>query len=157
MILSQELVRNLFDYKDGVLYWRVSPSAGVKTGQKAGYTPKNKYAQVGIKGKLFYAHRIIYLYHHGVLPQEIDHIDLDRTNNKIENLRAATHANNLCNVRIKTNNTTGVKGVFLDKRRNTWYARVGKTYIGCFTELNAAEEAVKAAREKIHKEFTRHD
>ena len=154
MKLSKELLRELFDYRDGVLYWKRSPRNGIPTGAAAGYKAKNGYTQICVRRVSYYAHRLIFLWHHGVMPVEVDHIK--GSSDRVENLRAATHRQNLFNVGLRSHNTSGYKGVFLDKRRGVWYARVGKQHIGYFDTAKDADKAARAAREKIHGEFARH-
>lgn len=90
----------LFAYKDGVLYWKTRPPFGrVKTGDTAGYKGPDGYVKVGINGVYYMAHRLIWRMHHknGAVPIVIDHVDGNKSNNKIENLRALTHSDNIRN------------------------------------------------------------
>lgn len=95
--LTQELVRHLFDYQDGVLYWKNPTHKTVKPGTKAGCLNGQGYIQVGIQGFFVKAHRIIFVWHHGYEPKEIDHLDRNRRNNRIENLRECTRSENMKN------------------------------------------------------------
>jgi len=148
--LSLNLVHELFEYKNGELYWRPS---------KAGTIDGSGYWQTGIGGKYFKNHRIIFLMHHGYLPSVIDHIDGDRTNNLIENLREATRSENLYNSAISSKNTSGAKGVSWSKNFNKWRVRVYAEkimhHIGYFDKLEDAIEAADVARAMHHKEFAR--
>lgn len=85
--LTQECVRSLFDYRDGELYWKVSRGNGMKIGDLAGTVRTDGYRSIQINGKLYLAHRLIFLYHYGYIPKEIDHIDSNPSNNNISNLR----------------------------------------------------------------------
>lgn len=159
--LTQEKVKELFEYKDGILYWKIRPSNSAKSGSIAGYVNKpSGYIKTTIKGCLLLNHRIIFLYHNGYLPDRIDHIDGDITNNRIENLREVTHSQNLQNTKTPSNNKSGVKGVSWSKHASKWYAQVrlkGKV-VWCkyFSELDDAAEAVRQARVKYHEEYTNH-
>lgn len=146
--LTKEKLHELFEYRNGDLYWRQS---------KAGTIDGSGYFQTGIRGKYFKNHRLIFLMHHGYLPALIDHIDGNRLNNKIENLRAATRSQNSFNSAMSKSNRTGVKGVSWREQMKKYRARIyanKKTYeLGHFEKLEDAEKAVMEARKKYHGEF----
>lgn len=76
MEITQELVKSIFDYKDGILYWKIKAANCVKIGEIAGRLNINKSGnrwQVTIKAKQFYRSRIIFLWHKGWLPINVDH------------------------------------------------------------------------------------
>lgn len=152
------LIKDWLRYKDGHLYWKVSKGCA-KKGRRAGYKAKH-YEVVKFFGKGYMVHRLIYLIHHGYLPQYLDHIDNDTFNNRIENLREATYSNNNCNVGLTKANTSGVKGVSWCKHHEKWRARVDlnkKTfYLGHHDDIKDAEKVVRKVREQLHKEFTNH-
>lgn len=157
--LTQDLVKQLFNYKDGFLYWKVSPNWSIKIGSKAGYVNKLKGCsrnKVEINGKGYLSSRIIFLYHHGYLPKFVDHRDRDSLNDKIENLRAASRAENNKNVTSHKNTTSKYLGVSLiDKKywRATIMINRRQKYLGRHkTEENAALAYNKAA-ELYHGEF----
>ena len=155
MELSKEELLATFDYKDGELYWK-SARKGIKAGDKAGYI-NNGYVQVKFNRKDYRAHRLIFLMHHGYLPQYIDHIDTDRSNNSIENLRAATKAQNGHNFGVSAHNKSGHRNVHWSNKDNRWrvHLRCNGKRISCgsFVELEDAVEAAKEARQKYHGEF----
>jgi hypothetical protein len=158
-ILTQEYVQEIFKYKDGELYWKISKGY-IKAGFKAGCIDSEGYKVLTLSKKTYKAHRIIFLYHHGYLPKEIDHIDNNKSNNLINNLRAATRSNNAKNVKLRKNNTSGVKNVRWNKDRNKWEVKLlvnGKrTYFGWFDNLIEAAKVAENARNKHHKEFANH-
>lgn len=129
---TYKLVRELFDYRDGVLFWKVAKSRRIKIGDRAGTNDWRGYRKVAItisnRSYRYFEHRLIFLWHHGYWPEhDIDHIDKDRTNNKIENLREASRACNLRNANISIRNKSGVTGVSWLKRRGAWIASIGVT------------------------------
>lgn len=158
--LTFEEAHQLFEYKDGELYWKISPKHHNKIGKKVGYLQKSGYVVCGVAGKTYYVHRVIYLMHNNHMPEQVDHIDTNRSNNKIDNLRAATQQQNSCNGKLKTSNTSGVKGVYFNKRKQRWHARVSYYYkeihVGYFKTLEEAEKAVKEKRDELHMEFANH-
>ena len=110
------------------------------------------------KGQSYYTHRLLwFLTKNEQPPKEIDHINNDRLDNRIENLRGVTRNQNQHNTKTPKNNTSGIKGVGLHKPSNKWVARLAlnKKYIhiGCFTDKKEAEQAIKKAREELHKDF----
>jgi len=159
--LTQDLLNELFEYRDGVLYWKVAKSNNVKVGDVAGSLNGRGYLYTRINSKKYLTHRIIFLMHHGYLPYCLDHIDGNKINNRIENLRPATTSENCRNSRIGKNNTSGFKGVSWYAPCKKWKARLminkKEKYIGLFKTLEEAVEAVKKAREELHGEFARHE
>lgn len=126
--LTQDELKTLFDYRDGALYWRNYRSGINKGAEAGGVNGSTGYRIIGIGDKRYRAHRLIFKMFHNKEPECLDHIDQDRLNNRIENLRAITYAQNLHNRGNPKNNTSGVKGVCWDKRSNRWDARI---MVGC--------------------------
>ena len=150
IMLTQELVRKLFRYEDGELI-RLS------NGKRSGSMNSRGYLNVYANKCLYVAHRIIFIYHHGYLPKFIDHIDGDRLNNKIENLRPATKADNSRNMKITQRNTSGAKGVYWHSQRSKWQGRVVFNYktisVGLYEKFEDAKKAVCKKRAELHGEF----
>lgn len=160
-LISQDYLSHLFDYKDGALYWK-NPikRSKMKIGDRAGTTTTANRRVITIHSKPFSEHRLIFMFHKGWLPKEIDHIDCNQLNNKIENLRAATRSENSSNRGLMKNNTSGVKGVSWHKLHGKWEAtcQINKKRhkIGYYDDLAEAEKAVKSFRNQHHGEFARH-
>lgn len=127
-VLTQDLVRMLFDYDNGVLRWieKLSARSQYVIGSAAGFVSTQKdseYRYIKIGGKRYNAANIIWLYHYGVMPDVlIDHINHDKSDNRIENLRLATQKENSRNRSLGVKNTSGVIGV--DKHEGKWSARI---------------------------------
>jgi len=155
-MITQSELKELLQYKDGNLYWKVSRKNRIKIGDKAGSLHPTGYKQIGINGKYYKFHRIIFLYHHGYLPKFIDHIDNNPLNNLIENLRSATHGQNQQNCPLQKNNKSGIKGVCWDKKMQRWRVTVSKKYFGCYFDKEVARFVVETMRHKYHKEFANH-
>lgn len=158
--MTQEELQRLFTYNNGELYWRVAPSKKVRVGDIVGSCIKSGYKQTSVNKRRWYVHRLIFLLHHGYLPEEVDHIDGDKRNNRVENLRAATRSQNQYNIQVGRKNTSGIKGVYWHKQRQKWHARVkfrGKPVsAGLFADKQSAKAAVEQLREQLHKEFKNH-
>ena len=153
---SQEKLLELFDYKDGDLYWKVRIRTSIDLSKPAGCIEKNGYRRIQIEGKIYRAHRLVWKYHYGKDPKEfIDHIDGNKTNNNIENLREATNQQNLFNTGPSKNNKLGIKGV--SKNGNKYIARIeinGKSkYLGMFNTIEEARLVREEAEEKYFKGF----
>ena len=159
MTLSAELVRHLFEYRDGWLYRKVQQGPA-RVGDRAGGKDGRGYLQIRVQNRKQLAHRLIFLWHSGWLPREVDHIDGNKTNNRIENLRAATAFQNHQNSRRPQNSTSGVKGVYWDKQSHKWRARCRvdgvQHNVGYFGSLSDAAQAVRRFRQQHHGEFARH-
>lgn len=154
-----ELFREFFEYKDGLLIWRkTSGTRGLK-GSVAGKKRKDGYFDVGLKGKYYLVHRIIYALHHNELPKIVDHINRNISDNRIENLRKSDYNKNIWNSGISTSNTSGVKGVRKTKN-NKYEARIaikGRTIqVGTFESIDAAQSAIELIRQKEHGEYACH-
>ena len=155
--ITQDLVRELFDYRDGALYWKVIKSHRIKIGDLAGWDRKDRYQEISINCKIHEAHRLIFLYHHGYLPEFIDHIDRNILNNTISNLREATRAQNRMNTeKCKSKKgppmSSQFKGVSWDKSREKWmsyiYIDYKRKHLGRFdSEIDAALAYNKTAIE----------
>jgi hypothetical protein len=161
VMVTQENIKHLFDYSDGKLFWRSKPSktSPIKLGSEAGTVMNDGYKRTHIYKQYYAIHRLIFLMHKGYLPKYIDHIDGNRLNNCIENLREATASQNGQNKKLPKNNTSGVKGVYFSKW-NKWVAQLKidnkVTYLGSFDDIRLAENAVKEARSKNHGMFAKH-
>ncbi len=119
MELTQELVKELFDYhEDGYLIWKNPLKfSWVKPGRRAGnlyqYKKGPRYT-IKIAGKTYIVSRVIFLWHKGYLPKVVDHKDRNTINDRIENLRPATDSENCKNRRGLKNASSKYKGVNLD-------------------------------------------
>ena len=151
--LTKELIQEYFEYRDGKLFWKkMLPKARNLINQEAGYTAKDGYISLWFMGKPRQAHRLIYLWHHGFLPKCLDHINRNRADNRIENLRPATHTQNACNRSVPITNTSGVKNVTWNKESKKWQVALmiqRKTkYFGVYYDLEVAKFVAETMRYK---------
>lgn len=148
-MIGQALVKELLIYEPdtGLMFWR-------KNGKVAGTLHVHGYINITIKGRPLKAHRLAWLYVHGSIPPEIDHINGIRHDNRLENLRACTRSQNNYNASIRNDNKTGVKGVHWSNRHDRWVARLGvngkMVSLGQHKHLFEACCAVFSARNRLH-------
>jgi hypothetical protein len=162
--LTQERVMELFDYNpfSGGLTRRVSMPPRGRIGELAGFFNDQGSIKIGINGKEYFAHRIIWLWMTGKWPnKEIDHINENPSDNRWENLREATPSENHRNRGKQRNNTTGFKGVTFNKRLRRYIAGVKlnqKRYNvkGSFKTPEEAYEAVCKLALMLHGEWSRY-
>ncbi len=153
----QQMLHELLDYNcdTGVFTWK-KPRRGVKTGVPLGCDNGSGYLRITVAGKSEYAHRLAWVYVHGFWPTEhIDHINGNRSDNRIANLRAATSAENMQNMRQATKRSnSNVLGVSWHKRASKWQVHicVGKKrkYLGLFEDKSLAEQTYLAAKREMH-------
>lgn len=162
LLMSVGDIRDLIDYnpETGVLTAKVNFS-GRQAGSVIGSQTWQGYYAFSLFGKKCFAHRLAWLLHYGEWPsQPIDHINGIKTDNSIRNLRLCSLSQNQFNKPTQKNNTTGVKGVYWNKRDKRYVASVqfnGKKYsAGHHKDIEGAKEAVMKLREKLAGEFTNH-
>jgi hypothetical protein len=129
-------------------------------GKRAGTISVHGYHVIVIGQIQYRANRLAWLLVHGEpVPDLTDHIDTDKLNNRIANLRAATHADNGANSKVRSNNRLGVKGVRV--RQGGYEARIsrhGEDYhLGCFKTIEEAVKAYRDAAERLQGVFACHE
>lgn len=142
--LSAEHVRSLFRYdcETGKVYRHDGKEAGTTNGQG--------YRQISIKSKIYPTHRLAWLMAYGAWPSgDIDHINGDRQDNRLCNLRDVSHSRNLFNRRAHaSHNKARLLGV--SPHKNKWRAHLGKRYLGLFGTPEAAHAAYLTAKMEAH-------
>lgn len=161
--VSIDMLRNLIRYEPdtGEMFWRERPSSMFKdgfysadtlarswnsrySGKKCGCGDTGGYLRVSVHDRLFLAHRIAWAITYGEWPDEdIDHINGDRSDNRLRNLRTVTKAQNQRNQKKFRNNTSGVCGVYFIKSSKKWVAQIAGHHIGTY---NTRGDAAKARR-----------
>jgi hypothetical protein len=158
-MITKERVLKLLEYRDGSLFWKVKPAKQIAVGAEAGCKNSHGYCVVRVDGVLYGAHRIVFLMHHGYLPDYIDHADGNRLNNSIDNLRSATASENACNKSAQSNNKSGVSGVRWHKQIKHWCVEIQvnkvKHYLGIYKDLELAALVASEARTLYHGNFAK--
>ena len=154
--LTAEYLRSIlhYDQETGIFTRKVSTANQVKAGDIAGSPDGHGYLCIMVGSRLYRAHRLAWLYIHGSWPTgQIDHINRNRTDNRIANLRDVSHKQNGQNRSKPSNNTSGHPGVVWHKRISKWQVKIKHNYkyihIGYFTTIEDAIAARKAA-EKLY-------
>ncbi len=162
VITHQELTDRLeYNPETGEFRWLMLVGRGgrAKAGETAGYiNTGNGYRYISVDGKQYPAARLGWFLTTGQWPaHEVDHVNLNRSDDRFENLREATHAQNCCNRPATAQ--SGFKGVRKHTKSDRWIAEVGhggKThYIGCFKTVEDALAARIIAAERLQGEFAR--
>jgi hypothetical protein len=166
-MLTQDRLREVIDYNEdtGLLIWKFRPELRKEEntkncGKAAGTRGPMGYIRVAIDKKIYAAHRLAWLWMTGEWPEnEIDHINMIKHDNRWGNLRHVSRSQNQMNVSVRSDSSTGLKGVYYDKSIYRWRPKImidGKRYtIGTFDCPAAASFAYQIAADKIHKEFAR--
>lgn len=155
---SQNELQQLLDYdwETGVLVWRYREGNHSFNNRDAGTwafcTPtRNGYLCGRMGQRTYYAHRIAWKWFYGTDPKFIDHINHDRQDNRITNLRSVSKTDNCRNTSLSSRNKSGVVGVLWIKTRNKWRAEIkfsGKSrFLGYFTTIEEATKARRAAEQ----------
>jgi hypothetical protein len=154
-----EQIRKVISYnlETGVFSWLTERTRrpAHKIGDVAGYLCRHGYWEIGVFSRRYYGHRLAFVLVTGRWPvQEIDHINGDPSDNRWVNLREARHAQNIANSKIYKNNTSGFKGVILNKKTGRWYSQIGadQESLGTFdTKEQAYAAYVEAAKSRFGK------
>lgn len=163
-MLTAETLRSryLYDPETGLFTTcrRIGSRGRPAGGRILGYTHEGGYVWIRIDGHLYRAHRLAWLYMTGEWPsEEIDHRDLNKSNNSWKNLRECTHQQNMMNCKIRKHNKLGIKGVLFHAQTKKYRARItveGKSIsLGLFQTKQLAGEAYRVASDKYHGKFGR--
>lgn len=156
--LTVERLREALGYcpETGVFVWKVNLGKRARAGNVAGSVSPKGYLMIRLDGVLHKAHRLAMYFSDGApcVSQHIDHIDRDKLNNRICNLRNLSCSENLQNTKINSNNKSGAKGVDWSEASGKWQARITlhreRIHLGYFTNIADAIAARKAAEIRYH-------
>jgi hypothetical protein len=155
MITETILKENLFyDEHTGLFYWTTNRGR-VKKGSIAGSKTKHGYLQIRLLNKIYLAHRLAWLYVYQEMPSSlIDHINRNKLDNRICNLRLATKSQNAQNAKTPSTNKSGYKGVSWCNKEKKWRSciKINQKFIslGYFSEVEKASNAYQQASRELH-------
>ncbi len=142
----------LFEYNNGKLYNKTTRSSVAVIGKEAGCVGSQGYRRLVVESKQFLTHRVVWEMFNGSIPKgwQIDHINHNKTDNRIENLRLVTAKSNAMNQTISSRNRSGIQGVSWDKYNKNWKVQIsvrGKSkFLGRFCDLELAGLVIEEAR-----------
>ena len=145
---SQKELLELFSYDSdtGKLFWKAGRGNKIKAGTEVSSKTKDGYLRVTMHYKTYQVHRIVWIILHGEIPEGklVDHLDGNRENNRPDNLRLVDDSENSRNRAKRSNNTSGVTGVYFDKKRGNWRVQVynenhKKIMLGSYKNLEEAK------------------
>lgn len=161
MTITTARVLELFRYNPatGSLRWKVSVSNKIKVRSEAG-TDDGGYRRVMVDGHSYYAHVLVWVIMTGGFPtNRLDHKDLNKSNNRWNNLRLSNNSLNTANRHASVSNTSGHKGVSWHATQQKWRADITvakkKKFLGCFTDKKRAASAYAEAANRLFGEFAR--
>lgn len=161
MLTQQELKLNLsFNPETGIFTWLVANNGRVKVGMIAGSLSSTGYLYIMIDRKNYKSHRLAWLYMTGEWPKKmIDHIDGEKSNNRIVNLRDCNQSQNMQNMRASKINASGYKGVSWHNATSKWRSRAKlkrkQYHLGLFEHAEDASQAYQNFAKQNHGEFYR--
>jgi len=150
MEVNKEILNDIFHYQNGSLFWKKITGRRAKIGDIAGRSCSNGYRMVGLFKRGYLEHRLIFMFHHGYFPKEVDHIDGDKLNNRADNLewvsskRNALHSTRVLKKNIWENHNLAklTEGDVIDMRVLRTF---GATYADMARAYNVSEAAVSNA------------
>lgn len=154
--MDQDFLKTLLSYEEatGAFRWKAHRMSSL-IGMIAGHKHKRGYVIISIQDKKYYAHRLAWFYVHGFWAREIDHINRDRSDNRIVNLRDVDHATNMANQSMRSDNKSGFRGIFVIKKTGKWAAhttvRGKRRYIGYFDTPEKAGQAYLDFHATLHR------
>jgi hypothetical protein len=160
-MITAKRLREALDYDPatGVFTWKIARGYTAKAGTVAGCLNALGYVQISFEGGRYSGHRLAWLYVTGRWPsKELDHINRNRADNRLANLREASGKQNHANMGCHRDSKSGVRGVIFNRGR--WQANMridGRyKYLGSFLTKEEARDAYNAKARQVHGEFVPH-
>lgn len=162
MTISRERLTEVLHYNPvtGIFTWKVARRP-YKAFRVAGYVGTLGYIMIGIDGRKYTAHRLAWLYMTGEWPAQVDHVDMNKSNNAWANLRIGGYPENNANKAVRADSLSGIKGVYKypDRKKRPWNAKIrfnNKQYnLGYFATKEEASDAYYEAAVRFYGEYAR--
>jgi len=155
-MLTFDFVNSILNYDSGtgLFTWKTTRNGRTKIGQVAGTLKEDGYYRIKINSRSYYSHRIAWLLHYGKWPSDfLDHINTNKSDNSINNLREITNNKNLQN-RIKSNCQNKLKMLGVHKQKNSFIASISvdgkQIYLGSHQTAEDASKAYIKAKRELH-------
>ena len=157
-MITQIYIQSVFKYDNGQLFW-LGNRRGAPKNKPLGTNVGDGYLGCMLDGKHYLLHRLIYLHVHGYMPKLVDHINGDKKDNRIENLRDVTANGNQQNMRkAYSTSQSNLLGAFYSNQTKKWFSRIcvnGKRlWLGTFDNPEKAHNAYIKAKRDLHKTCT---
>lgn len=164
-MITQERLKELLHYcpETGVFTWlKTNQNHQKLVGKEAGSINYKGYRKIQIDKKIYPAHKLVWLYLYGEFPEEmLDHINNNRSDNRLVNLRHCSISQNACNRRKGTNNKSGHKNVYFRPDTGKWHVEIRKNKkryrAGCYQSIEEAAKIAQQLRDELHKDYSNHD
>jgi len=155
-LITQEYLKSILSYNQdsGEFVWKIRKGR-ITEGSRAGGSDNKNHRKINIDGTKYWEHKLAWLYVTGHYPiSDLDHINGNGEDNRFCNLRLATHAQNMQNMKIPKHNTSGHVGVFFEKFTQKWRAQIdvnGKSLrLGRFKTIEEAIAVREEAKRNLH-------
>ena len=157
-MITQTYIQSVFKYDNGQLFW-LGNRRGAPKNKPLGSNVGDGYLGCMLDGKHYLLHRLIYLHVHGYMPKFVDHINGNKKDNRIENLRDVTAYENQQNMRkAYSTNKSKLLGAFYSSQTKKWFSRIcvngKKLYLGTFDSPEKAHDAYIQVKRDLHKTCT---
>lgn len=152
-MITQEQLKKIVHYDpDTGIFTRLHRPYGCRVldWQNFGTTHNAGYLHVCINYDKYLLHRLAWLYVHGYMPKEIDHINKNKRDNRIKNLREVTRQQNKLNQGPQSNNTSGYRGIDFLAHLGKYRVRVAKEHLGLFESI---EDAIAVRNKRLAQYF----
>lgn len=159
-MITQEYLKSILHYspETGVFTWIHKNVNQIKAGDIAGCPMKKGHMRIEINRRKYLSHRLAFLYMTGNFPEEVDHINRIRGDNRWANLRSCTRSQNNSNKTKQKNNTSSYKGVYWYEDRKKWSALIihdrVRYHLGFFEDKKEAARVYNLKATELHGDFS---
>lgn len=140
--MTQTLLKEIINYnpQTGLFTWKIDLSSRKREGRLSSNSLEKGYPKITIFTKTYFAHHLVFLYMKGTIPNEVDHVNHIRDDNRWCNLRSVSRKENTRNASMRKDNKSGVTGVTWHKATQKWAVQIGKEgrWLGVYSDIDEA-------------------